>query len=119
MKIPLKIEKVGDDFDCYEDVAKVIRYKISNKNRHVVKSITVTAQTIKEDGEKTRSNFCKKISGIRPQLLPNEECEISCHIKLNKEFNETIELNGKPELSAIDLDIKVTGTLYISKVSVP
>ncbi len=119
MKIPLKIEKLTEDVDCYEDVDKIIKYKLTNENRHVVKNISVTAQTLKEDGEKTKSNFCKKITGIRTQLLPNESCEIYCHVKLNKDFNETVEINGKKELSAIDLDIKVTGTLYISKVSVP
>jgi hypothetical protein len=118
MKIPLKIEKIGDNFDCFEDIVKIIRYKISNNNRHVVKNISITANTIKEDGEKTRSNFCKKISGIAPQLLPNEECIIAVTVKLNKEFNETVDIDGKAELSAIDLDIKVTGTLYISKVNV-
>ena len=119
MKIPLKIEKLTDDVDCYEDVEKVIKYRLTNENRHIVKNISVTANTIKEDGEKTKTNFCKKITGIRTQLLPNESCELFFHLKLNKDFNETIEINGKKELSAIDLDIKVTGTLYISKVSVP
>tara|TARA_R110002126_G_scaffold277720_1_gene423795 strand:- start:1430 stop:1783 length:354 start_codon:yes stop_codon:yes gene_type:complete len=116
MKIPLKIEKIGDDFDCFEDVVKVIRYKITNNNRHIVRDITVTGQTINEDGERTRSNFCKEIKGVETSCLPNEYFEISASVKLNKEFNETIEIDGKQELSAIDLDIKVTGTLYISKV---
>jgi len=115
MKIPLKIEKISDNVDCYEDVSKTIQYRISNNNRHVVSNIDVTAQTIKEDGEKTRSNFCKKITGIKPRLLPNEDCVITCYIKLNHEFNEVVKIDGKDELSAIDLDIKVTGTLIIAK----
>ena len=115
MKIPLKIEKISDDVDLYEDVAKTIKYRLSNPNRHIVRNIDVTARTIKEDGVKTKTNFCRKITGIRTQLLPNEDCEITCHIRLNKEFTETVEIHGKPDLSAIDLDIKVTGTLYISK----
>lgn len=116
MKIPLKIEKISDDVECYEDVVKIIKYRLSNPNRHIVRNIDVTARTIKEDGVKTKTNFCRKITGIRTQLLPNEDCEITCHIRLNKEFTETIEIDGKPDLSAIDLDIKVTGTLYISKI---
>ncbi len=115
MKIPLKIHKVSDDTECYEDTNKVIRYKISNENRHVVRNIDVVARTVKEDGEPTRSNFCKKITGIRTQILPNEDFEISCHIKLNKEFTETIEIDGKSVLSAIDIDIQVSGTLYIAR----
>lgn len=115
MKIPLKIEKISDNVDCYEDVSKVIEYRISNKNRHIVRNISITANTIKEDGEKTRSNFCKKISGIRTEILPNEEFIIKVHIKLNKEFTETIEIDGETVISAIDVDIKVSGTLYISK----
>ncbi len=52
---------------------------------------------------------------IRTQILPNEDFEISCHIRLNKEFTETIEIDGKSQLSAIDIDIKVSGTLYIAR----
>jgi len=115
MKIPLNIEKISGDTDCYEDISKIIKYRISNNNRHLVRNVNVIAYTIKEDGKKTRSNFCKKITGIKPRLLPNEDCEISCTIKLNKEFNEFIDIDGKEELSAIDLYILVTGTLVISR----
>ena len=113
MKIPIKIEKLSTDFDLYEDVTKYVKYKLTNENRFVVSNLDVTAQTVKEDGEKTKTNFCKNITGIKPRLLPNESCEINVTIKLNKEFKETIEIDGKQSLSAIDLDIKVTGTLYV------
>jgi len=116
MKIPLKIEKITDDVDCFEDIEKIIKYKLTNENRHVIRNLSINAQTIKEDGNKTKVNYCKKITGIRTELLPNESCEISCYIKLNKDFSEMVEIKGKKELSAIELDIKVTGTLYISKV---
>ena len=119
MKITLRIEKISDDIDCYEDTVKVIKYRISNNNRTVVKTCEITARTFKEDGSPTKTNCCKEIIGIRTQLLTNDDCTISCHIRLNKEFTEVIEIKGKNELSAIDLDIKVSGTLYISKVSVP
>ncbi len=113
--VPLKIEKLSKDVDCEEGIIKVIRYRVSNTNRFVIRSIDITAQTIKEDGEKTRSNFCKDITGVKPQLLPNEDFEISCTIKLNKEYNETVEIDGKLELSALELDVTATGVLYIAK----
>lgn len=115
MKIPIKIDRLSTDFDCYEDVTKYIKYKLTNENRHVVTNLDVVAQTIKEDGEKTKTNFCRNITGIKSRLIPKESCEITCTIRLNKEFKETIEIDGKEELSAIDLDIKVTGTLVVMR----
>lgn len=118
MKIPLKIERISDDVDCYEGTEKSIKYKIINTNRFPVQDINVTAQTVKEDGTNTRSNFCKDIKGVKERLLPKDECEVTCVIKLNKDYNETIEIDGEELLSALDLDIKVTGTLIISRVNV-
>lgn len=113
MKIPIKIEKLSTDYDCFEDVTKYVKYRLTNENRFVVVNMDVIAQTVKEDGEKTKTNFCRNITGIKPRLIPKESCDITVTIRLNKEFKETIELNGKIELSAIDLDLKVTGTLYV------
>ena len=115
MKIPLKIEKLSEDVDLYEDVQKIIKYKITNDNRFVVKEIDVVAYTIKENGEKTNSNYVKKITGISPRLIPKDSCEINVTVRLNKEFRDTIEIDGKQELSAISLDLKVTGTLVIGR----
>lgn len=118
MKIPLKVQRISDDVDCYEDTLKYIKYKITNENRFPVKDIDVQARTVKEDGEKTSSNYCKNITGIRARLLPKEEFEVTCTIKMPKDYNETIEEDGETVISACDLDIKVTGTLIISRVRV-
>jgi hypothetical protein len=115
MKIPLKIERVSDNFDCYEDITKYIKYKIINDNRFIVTDIDVDAHTVKEDGEKTKSNYCKNTTGIKSRLMPNDECEITCTIKMPKDYSETFELDGETILSACDLDISVTGTLIIAR----
>ena len=119
MKLPLKVEKISDDVDCYEDKVKIIRYKITNENRHSVTNVDVKAWTVKEDGERTRSNYVKKITGIKPRLAPRDSegdsCEVSITIKLNKEYTETVEVEGKSELSEISLELDVSGKLVIGK----
>lgn len=120
MKLPLKVEKISDDVDCYEDKVKIIKYKITNANRHSVKNVDVKAWTVKEDGERTKTNYVKKITGIRPRLAPRDSegdsCEINITIKLNKEYTETVEVEGKPELSEISLELDVSGKLVIGRV---
>ena len=78
MKLPIKVEKISDDVDCYEDQQKIIKYKSTNLNRHSVKNVDVKAWTVKEDGERTRSNYVKKITGIRPRLAPRDSGPRRC-----------------------------------------
>jgi len=119
MKLPIRVEKISDDVDCYEDQQKIIKYKLTNLNRHSVKSVDVKAWTVKEDGERTRSNYVKKITGIKPRLAPRESegdsCEVSIYIRLNKEFTETVNVDGKDELSEISLELDVSGKLVIGR----
>lgn len=118
MELPLIIKRVSPNADCYENVNKYIKYEIINVSRFPIDNIDVTAHSITEDGNNTKPNFCKKITGIRSRCMPKDTFVITCTVKIPKDYNESIDINGKRYLSAIDLDMNVTGTLYISRVEV-
>jgi hypothetical protein len=115
MKIPLRIERQVDDMDLFEGVEKIIKYKIHNENRFVVKDISIKARTIKENGVETTGKYVKNIKGIKTRLIPKDYFEISITLKLNKEYNETVTINEKEELATIDIEIEATGTMIIAK----
>ena len=118
MELPLEIVRVSPNSDCPENTNKYIKYEITNTSRFPIDNVDVNANTIKEDGTNTKPNFCKKITGIKSRILPNESFVITATIKTPSGFSESISINGGQYLSAIDLNFIVTGTLYISKVEV-
>ena len=117
MKVPLRIERQIDDMDLFEGVEKVIKYKVHNDNRFVVKDISIKARTIKEDGVETTGKYVKNIKGVKSRLIPKDFFEISITIKLNKDYDETVIIKEVEELATIDLEIEATGTLIIAKNS--
>ncbi len=115
MKVPLTVQLVSTNLECYEDTSKTIKYKVINTNRFVVTDIQVKAKTIKENGENTSKNYCKEVSGVKDRLMPKADFTITCTIKMPKDYNETIKLGGETVLSVCDLDISVVGKLVIAK----
>ena len=115
MKVPLRIERQVDDNDLYEGVEKIMKYRVTNDNRFLVKDVDIVAKTVKEDGKDTTGKYVKTIKGIKPRLMPKDFCDISITIKLNKEYNETVIIEKIEELATIELQIEATGTLVIAK----
>ena len=115
MKVDLRVERESVDMNLFEGVEKVIKYRITNDNRFLVKDVDVTAKIIKEDGEETKGKYVKSITGITPRLLPNKSTIVNITIKLNKEYKESVIIDEKEELAMIELDLNVTATLVIGR----
>ena len=115
MKVPLTVELISTNLECYEDTAKFIKYKVINTNRFPVTDIEVKVKTIKEDGKDTSKNYCKSITGMKQRLMPKDDFTLTCNITMPQDYNETIKIGGATELSSCDLDINVTGKLVIAR----
>ena len=115
MQVPLNVELVSTDLECWEDTLKSIKYKVININRFPVTDIQVKVKTVKEDGKDTSKNFCKDVTGVKHRLMPKDDFVITCTVKMPKDYNETIKLGGELVLSACELDVNVTGKLVIAR----
>jgi len=116
MKVPLRVERLSDDMELFENVEKIVTYKVTNDNRFTVKDIDINAKTIKEDGKETVGKYIKSITGLKSRLIAKGFFEMKIHIKLDKEYKETVLINEIEELATIELEILGTGTLIIAKV---
>ena len=99
MKIPLKVERLGD-LHLVEGVEKIVEYKVTNVNRFVVKDIECTIKTIKEDGKNSSTNYCRSITGLKTRLMPKDDFVMKVHLKTNKDYNETVVIDEVEENAA-------------------
>lgn len=116
MELPLEFSRVSPDSECYEDTQKFIKYKVTNTSRFPVDGIDITSYTIKEDGEKTIKNYCKKITGIKSRIMPKDFFIINVTVKIDTPYNEYIVIHGKKYISAIDLAFNIKGNLIVTRM---
>lgn len=115
MKVPIKVEKISENYNIYENLEKVLTYRLTNDNRFLIKDLGVTAKIVKEDGSDVSGNYVKQIDGIITRLMPKDYCDINVYIKIDGDYSETVNIDGKEELAFLDIDLNVTGTLVISR----
>ena len=96
MKVPLTVELISTNLECYEDTLKSIKYKIINSNRFPVTDIQVKIKTVKEDGSDTTKNYCKSVTGSKHRLMPKDHFDVTCTIKMPKDYKPKEEDWGEP-----------------------